>query len=89
MHMQLMLTDLALHGIDNYAALDWDMLVALNPVLQGNYGISLSPETEYQLVIPFDLWKAFFGTDTWKHLNVYSLYLHMTDYPTEKDIKVQ
>ncbi len=35
-----MLTDLALHGVDNYAGLDWDLLVKLNPVLQGNYSFT-------------------------------------------------
>ena len=84
-----MLTDLALHGVDNYVGLDWELLTKLNPVLQGNFGIHLSPNTEYQLVLPFDLQKAFFGSDTWRHLDKYSMYLHMTSFPMEKDIKVQ
>lgn len=84
-----MLTDLALHGVDNYVGLDWELLTKLNPVLQGNFGIHLSPNTEYQLVLPFDLQKAFFGSDTWRHLDKYSMYLHMTSFPMEKDIEVQ
>ncbi len=85
----VMLTDLALHGVDNYVGLDWELLTKLNLVLQGNFGIHLSPNTEYQLVLPFDLQKAFFGSDTWRHLDKYSMYLHMTSFPMEKDIKVQ
>ena len=84
----VMLTELGLHGVDNYAGMDWDLLLALNPVLQGNFGIHLSPNTEYSLVLPFGLYKAYFGNSTWQNLEDYKFFLHITAYPTEKDIKV-
>lgn len=84
----IMLTDLDLHGVDNYANIDWELLAAANPVLQGNYGISLSPETEYSVVLPFALYEQYFGADTWKNVNHYTWFLHITAYPTEKDIQV-
>lgn len=81
------LTDFTLHGVDNYAAVDWELLSAANPVLtEGSYGISLSPGTQYAVVLPFALYERFFGADTWRHLERCDFYLHATDYPTEKDI---
>lgn len=84
----IMLTDLDLHGVDNYANIDRELLAAANPVLQGNYGISLSPETEYSVVLPFALYEQYFGADTWRNMDRYSWFLHVTAYPTEKDIQV-
>lgn len=50
------LIDFTLHGADNYAAPDWELVSAANPVLQsGSYGIQLSPGTEYQVILPFAL----------------------------------
>lgn len=85
----VMLTELKLHGIDNYSGLNWDILLAANPVLKGNYGIRLSTGTEYDLVIPFDLDQTYYGAYTWKHLDEYELFLRITAFPTEKDIQVQ
>lgn len=83
------LTAFQLHGMDNYVGLSWDMLTAANPELGDNYGIALSPGTEYELVIPFELDSALFGADTWRHLEDYTFYFQITAYPTEKDIRVQ
>lgn len=85
----VMLTEFQLHGIDNYVGLSRDMLLAANPVLEGNYGIHLSPDTEYGLVIPFELYSELFGGDTWRHIENYEFFFHVTSYPTEKDIQVQ
>ncbi len=85
----VMLTDLKLHGIDNYVGMNWDVLIMANPVLSGYYGINIASGKEYQLILPFDLNKEFFGSDTWRNIDEYMFYLHVTAYPTEKDIKVR
>lgn len=84
----VMLTDLQLHGIDNYVGMDWEMLYALNPILEGNPGIHLPHNSNIQLVLPFDLYRNYFGTHTWNHLHNYEWYLRITAWPTAKDIQV-
>ncbi len=78
-----------LHGIDNYAVADDELVELANPVLRGtgNPGISLSPGTEYSVVIPFSLYEQYFGTDTWRDLGRYSFYLCMSNPDGEKDIQ--
>lgn len=85
----ILLTAFQLHGIDNYVGLDRTLLTVINPVLEGYYGIRLRPGEEYELTIPYDMSSNLFGSDTWKHLNEYAFYFHITSYPTEKDIQVQ
>lgn len=85
----IMLTELKLHGMDNYVGMNWDVLAAANPVLANGYGISLSPNTEYSIVLPFDLFEMYFGSDTWRNLEAYEFFLHVTAFPTEKDIRVR
>lgn len=85
----VMLTDLRLHGIDNYVGMNWEVLVMANPILSGYYGIRLAPGKEVALILPFDLDEEFFGSDTWKRIDSYMFYLHITAYPAEKDIKVR
>lgn len=85
----VMLIDLQLHGIDNYVGMDWEMLYALNPILEGNPGIRLPHNTEVQLVLPFDLYRNYFGSFTWNNLSDYEWFLRVTAWPTEKDIRVQ
>jgi len=46
----IMLNDFTLHGIDNYANVDWELVRISNPILSEGYGISLSPKTEYQII---------------------------------------
>lgn len=84
----VMLTDLKLHGIDNYVGIDWDVLIMANSVLAGHYGINIAPGKEYQLILPYDLEEKYFGKDTWERIDSYTFYLHITSYPVEKDIKV-
>lgn len=83
------LIDFNLHGIDNYATVAWDLVALTNPVLQdtGNYGISLSPGTEYSVVIPFDLFQLYFGADTWNNLDAYEFYLCRCTPEGEIDIR--
>lgn len=85
----VMLTDFRLRGIDNIMNMDRDLLAAANPVLQGNYGIRLSPGTTNDLVLPYILQGKYFGAWTWKHIENYKMYLVMTVSPTEKVIQVQ
>lgn len=85
----ILLTAFQLHGIDNYMGLDRTLLTGINPVLDGYYGIRLRPGEEYELTIPYDMSSNLFGSYTWKHLNEYEFYFHITSYPTEKDILVQ
>lgn len=85
----VMLTALRLHGVDQYAGMNWGLLTILNPVLKGNYGIHLSSGTEYKLVLPFDLRRAEYGVSTWNKLDEYTFYLRITNFPTDKDIQVQ
>ena len=85
----VMLTDYNLYGVDQIINMDWDLLIAANPILEGNYGITLLPGTECSLVLPYKMQKDYFGTWTWNHLDDYDLYLKLTSYPTEKVIQVQ
>lgn len=85
------LIDFNLHGIDNYATVDWELVPLINPVLKdtGNYGISLSPGTEYSVVIPFELFEQYFGADTWKNLDSYPFYLCRSTPDGEIDIRCE
>lgn len=85
----VMLTDYNLYGVDQLINLDWDLLIAANPVLEGNYGIQLLSGTECKLVLPYKLQREYFGTWTWNHFDDYELYLKLTSNPTEKIIVVQ
>lgn len=85
----VMLTDFQLRGVDTIIYLDWDLLTAANPVLGENYGIKLSPGTEYSIVLPHKLQEEFFGSWTWNHFDDYDLFFRLTSYPTEKVIQVQ
>lgn len=85
----VMLTDFQLRGVDTIIYLDWDLLTAANPVLGENYGIKLSPGTEYSIVLPYKLQEEFFGSWTWNHFENYNLYFRVTVHPTEKIIEVQ
>ncbi len=85
----VMLTELRLHGLDNYMGMNRKVLQAANPVLAGNFEIRLSPGTQYQLVLTFNLDKTFYGPDTWAHLEDYPFFLRITSYPTKKDISLQ
>lgn len=84
----VVLTDFILHGIDNYANVDYELLLLANPALGGNLGISLPQGMEYPVILPFGLYSQFFGADTWENITEYDWNLHITSYPTEKDIAV-
>jgi len=85
----VMLTDYNLYGVDQIINMDWDLLIAANPILEGNYGITLLHGTECNLILPYKMQKEFFGSWTWNHFDDYDLFLKLTSYPTEKLIQVQ
>lgn len=85
----VMLTDFQLRGVDTTIYLDWDMLLAANPVLGENYGIQLLHGTEYSVVLPYKVQEDLFTAWTWNHFDDYDLFFRLTSHPTEKIIKVQ
>ncbi len=85
----VMLTELKLHGIDNYVGMNMNVFPFMNPNLSGSFGIHLKEGNEYTVILPYNLMKDQFGRDTWKHLDKYRFYLHITSYPVEKDIILQ
>ena len=84
----IMLTEFSLHGVDNYVGINRELFSALNPGLAGNYGIHLEPGEEYTIILPYNLIASQFGTGDWYNINEYQFYLHITSYPTEKDIRL-
>ena len=78
-----------LHGVDNYAMVDYGLVELANPILRGtgSVGISLSPGTEYSVVVPFGLQRQYFGGDTWRNLEDYRFYFCMSTLGEEKDIR--
>lgn len=85
----VMLTELTLHGVDSLSSLDWDALLASNPVLEGSFGISLVPGASYDLVLPYSLFESSYSIYTWNHLEDYEFFLRITAFPTAKDLAVQ
>lgn len=85
----IMLTELSMCGIDQVLNLNWDLLLAANPVLEGNMGIKLAHNSECSLILPFSLFEKYFSGATWKNIDNYELFLELTIYPAKKIIKVQ
>lgn len=85
----IMLSELELFGVDELIHIDYELLGRLNPVLAGNPGIRLAPDTEYTLILPFGLYENNFSKQTWNHLETYDLFLQITAYPMQKVVKVQ
>ena len=82
------LTNINMHGIDSYIGLDYELLRKSNPVLEGNIGIHLPHDSEYKLILPYNIYKNQLLAD-WNHLDTCKLFLHITSSPVEKDIQVQ
>ena len=85
----VMLTELKLHGVDQVVGMDWDLLLKLNPILEGNYGIALLDYSECELILPYDLYQDFFSAFTWNNIDEYEMFLRMTIWPDEIRVKVQ
>lgn len=77
-----------LHGIDNTTNLDRNILLAANPILQGSFGIALAAGHRCELILPYQLDKARFGSGTWRNIEDYPFYLKVTDAWTRKEILV-
>ncbi len=82
------LPELQFHGPDNSVGMNWDILWALNPELDGYTGIRLSHGQEYQVVLPYSLYRRFFGFYTWNNLDDYGWLLRITSWPEQIDIAV-
>ena len=85
----VMLPEIALYGIDQLLFMNYEALDCLNPVLEGNPGIHLRDNTEYQLTLPYSLYKLEFSHKTWNNLDRYELFLQLTCFPTCKLVRVQ
>lgn len=85
----VMLTELQLGGIDSIMGMDWDILTEANPILERNFGICLPVETECNLILPYDLYSANFGSATWRNIEEYNFLLRLTIWPTEKKIALK
>ena len=82
------LTEFSLHGLDSCIPMNWSLLSEINPVLQGSNGIRLNEGDSYALILPFNLYKRYFKTLTWKNIEAYDFFLRVIAYPTAKDILV-
>lgn len=85
----IFLSDFSLHGIDSVQGMDWQILTAANPILNGGHGIQLKQGTQEQFVLPFYIRKDSLGSDTWNSLEDYTFYLRVTSFPTQKDIELE
>lgn len=82
------LPELEFHGPDNSVGMNWDILWAVNPELNGYTGIQLSHGQEYEVVLPYSLSRRFFGFYTWNNLDDYGWLLRITSWPEQIDIAV-
>lgn len=82
------LLDFGLHGIDSVAGMNWSLLTALNPVLEGHYSVRIREGSQYQFVLPYNLRQNSFGSNTWNNMDGYEWFLRVTAWPTEKDIAI-
>ena len=85
----VMLPELTLHGLDFYTDMNLGLLVELNPVLEGNYGISLPDHSECRLTPPYNLRESQRSKSAWSGLDELSVLLQVTAYPTTKEIVLQ
>ncbi len=82
----IFLTDFILRGIDNTAYINWGLLVELNPILNGSYGISIKQGSECELLLPFNLFEMDYAKDTWENIENYDFWFRVTAFPTQKEI---
>ena len=82
------LISFGMHGIDSSAGMNWDLLMMLNPVLEGHYSVRVEKGAQYQFVLPFNLRERNFSSSTWNNMDSYEWFLRVTAWPTEKDIVI-
>ena len=85
----VMLPELTLHGLDFYTDMNLGLLVELNPVLEGNYGISLPDNSECRLTLQYNLRESQLSRNAWNRLDELPMLLQVTAYPTTKEIVLQ
>ena len=85
----IMLTELKLHGIDNYVGMNWDLLVALNSILEGNVGIKLPHNTEVDLILPYNIPQEYFSSRTWKNLDDYAWFFEIASWPINLEVSLE
>lgn len=84
----VMFSDMILHGVDTVLAMDPDVLVKANSILNGQTGIALEPGTQCQIILPYLLRKDQFEGSTWRRIEDYKVFLQVTSALTTKDIAV-
>lgn len=85
----VMLTDIMLHCVNNCFYMNWGLLTASNPILEGNYGICLPQGTSCQLVLPYSMFEWNVGMKLLEHPERFDMWLMITSYPEEIHIRVQ
>lgn len=82
------LTAMLFRSEDYTAPMQYDLLTAANPVLQGYTQIALNPGDECQIVLPYGLVRTFFSTHTWEHIDEETFYLGVTSGLTNKEVRI-
>ena len=84
------LSNFSLYGIDSNPPLDYDLLRQINSILSdGSWGISLPHNSEYQVTLPYMLFREYYKTSTWNNIHDYTFYLQVTAFPTVKCIQLE
>lgn len=84
----LALMSIGLHGVDTNVSMNNELLYGLNPRLNGNANLILSPGEFCTLVLPYDLYQSRFGGITWRNIEGYKFFLQVTTALTQKEILV-
>lgn len=82
------LLSFGMHGLDSSAGMNWDLLMMLNPVLEGHFSVRVEKGSQYQFVLPYNLRQRNFSSSTWNDMENYEWFLRVTTWPTEKDIAI-
>lgn len=82
------LIDFNLHGFDSVASMNWDILAAANPLLEGNTAVAVSTGHACQFILPYELDKDQYSSDTWRNIDDYKFYLKVTSTLTTKEILI-
>lgn len=83
------LPDFILKGVDSYTDCNIALTMRANPVLKETPGISLAPQSEYDIVIIYNLRESDYSYRTWENIEDYPMTLQITDYPTTKEIQLE
>lgn len=78
-----------LYGIDAQFSSSIELIAASNPVLGGNFGVTLRPGEAYDFVLVYEIRDEYLDYHTRNNFDSYELYLLTTVYPSRQMIKVQ